>query len=246
MTTNLLRRRGVWLGDHMKPVASAVPATAALVPGGLDAPPTSDSDDEGRCARGYLRMHRSVIAATRGGAGLLAWCARFSVPVEAFFAATTAMLEAAGASRCERQVASATTSLVVSCVAFGYALIAAPHPSPVKAVLHAVSAAFCALVSLFVVLALGDIGPDAAAWTQRAQTTTLVASGIGVVSTVVSVATWWLRRRADRRASSASPATSVEMATPLLTDPSSSGSMKAAGASPLVNPLANVPSAPCR
>ena len=157
--------------------------------------------------------------------------------MEAFFAATTAMLEAAGASRCERQVASATTSLVVSCVAFGYALIVAPHPSPVKAVLHAVSAAFCALVSLFVVLALGDIGPDAAAWTQRAQTTTLVASGIGV-STVVSVATWWLRRRAARRASSASPAISVEMATPLLSDPSPS--MKAAaGASPLVNPLAN-------
>ena len=217
----LLMRRGVWVSPSSAASSPALnPCPAADGGGGLDAVEGWSSrseaaghtdagrDDDGSHQRQgapgrsdeldvppFLKMHHSVIASTRGGPGLLAVGARLSVPVETTFTIAAAVLEAVGTSRCERQANAAAGLLAVSCLAFGYALVVAAHPAPVKAVLHAVSAAISVVVTLFVVLALRDDGQAAAAWTQRAQTATLVASGIGVSSTVVTVVTWWLRRR---------------------------------------------------
>ena len=227
----LLMRRGAWFArpSGCRRFSAEVDADGNGGGGGLssdgNAPGAAAGDDREEEASAYVAMHRVVVAASRGGPGALAACARYSSAVEMTFTVATALLEALGTSRCERQRSAAIGSLVVSCVAFGFALVVAAHPAPVKAALHAVSAAFCSLVSLFVVFALHEEEVKAAEWTHRAQSTMLVASGVGVASTAVSVATWWLRRRlpAPPGAAFRSPllSTAEEMTSaPLLRSPS--------------------------
>ena len=167
-------------------------------------------------AESYLARYRSVVAGTRGGPGMVARCARFASPIETTLTVAAALFEATGTSRCEWQSRSATAALSVACVAFGFALVVAAHPAPVKAVLAGVTS----VVALFVTMSLSSADESAAVtWAQRAQTTMFVAAAVGTVSSFVTVVTWWLRRRAARPSSSDAAPMEMASGAPLLSEP---------------------------
>lgn len=149
--------------------------------------PPSSPDHDAR-TDSYLAMYLSVIGSARGGPGVVGALARYSGAVDCVLTAAAAAVEAAGTVLCA-QDAAAVAALAVAVVAFAYLLVVAPHPSPLKAVLSAVSAALCVTVAAFVLLALrGSSVEVAAAWTNRAQTAALVASGVAVLGTTASIA----------------------------------------------------------